>query len=596
MTKIGGTIRRYPSYLLKEISLTTVATQKQCFIIQNRNFSHQIPEEKLKYERLFKVYRSFTDTSHSVKYSVIKCLEEYDNSETVFMEDVLKYPKVNKDILNYMTRHYWHSSSIRSLVYHDLYELWKQEKYDVVNEIVETINEDCFHSQAFKNYPITQDLKDRNEVLNRIIILASLSGDVLIGSSFAISATNEGCVMFEKTLGLIFYKMAEYRGSLIYHYHYALLKLVNKFHDYPFSPKELQNIFDSLLHQQGYLHFANIMMDRFHHVIINTSNREISHIIDTLISNNIDYHQTERGYKLWGKYYPHCQTLKSTTKLLKEVNLDQGQQIISQLKQPKGETLEAIIRFYGTKKHCTEEFQKYLKLLPTPIERSVLSILLESFVAQGSTIEVEKILKIILKQKNGLTSQDLNFIIIKLLYEGKIDTAIEMVSSIDSHRSKMGLISVFKYVLMKSSDEEKSRYIKMMINKLETIPNDPIQEELLPCIIHYLSSKYSNHLSRSLIISIDKERDIKNSFKHIRIGVDNIFNDLMIFVICPIHIRVKCLYSILEFAILDQDLDTLRWSIQELRVCGILVQDIVNHCKNKDSALYNKVFNQLQYI
>ena len=237
-----------------------------------------------------------------------------------------------------------------------------------------------------------------------------------------------------------------------------------------------------------------------------------------------------------------------------------------------------------------------MKLLPTPIERSVLSILLESFVAQGSTIEVEKILKIILKQKNGLTSQDLNYIIIKLLYEGKIDTAIEMVSSIDSHRSKTGLISVFKYVLMKSSHEEKSRYIKMMINKLEVIRNDPIKEELLPCIIHYLSSKYSNHLSRSLIISIDKERDIKSSFKDIRIGVDDVFNDLMAFVICPIHIRVKCLYSILEFAILDQDLDTLRWSIQELRICGILVQDILNHCKNKDNALYNKVFNQLEYI
>lgn len=568
------------------------------------------------FERLSRAYKILTNRK-PLKHSVSDCYSYYKAKDAIFADDLMTYPKINKSLLKLLFDNFDKSSSIRVLLLNDLGSLLIKEQFNSIFTLVKELGSEAnvFTEHIMEelltlrsDYMSTKKLKERLAFL--IIIQATFSGEHLLATKLALDF-HKLEIQFNPNVLNVLLKSLSIDKTLHFTYNaVAIMKLLDVFGMEFTSTKNLIPLADYMLAEKGVPYFANILHDKlFGECFIDEESLcKFSEVSSLLISRNLQVGNLDRALKAWFK-------LNNLDKDFITLNLDLLSKLLDSLiashryqdfekllhilpQEAFGdfEIMERVLKYYGCVKVDQRVFENLVNKLEPPLNRLTLSVLLEAFLMQNNDVAHDKILPSILKLKNGINHNDFNAIISKLLRQHKLEESISMTNGTDVRIAKASYISILKYVLFHQDVEfqVRTQFIERMVKEFMHLPNvDDALRDLAKTMFQYILNKINNRLSRKFYSSF--------AYKGlVDLGSEKVFDFRELFfpqsIECLILIddqnRLDCLRIIGERAVKDQDFDMIKWTMNEMRLTGMILKDIIPIFQKFDPKFMESVFKK----
>lgn len=573
------------------------------------------------FERLSKVYQILGGRTRRFRYTANECHEIYIQNNASLLGDLLHYPRINKDMIKFLLVNYSFSNSIKALVLDDLNRLLLAGNFEVIIKAFEkmlecdivsaSVADDFMHISIHSGKLTNSEL--RNALGQLLVNQALKSGEHLLASSFALKFKASNIPLDSETIRLLLRSLAIDTTTNHIYNSYTIIKILNEFPTEHITLSEMCDLLLYLSEGQQQPFFANILYDK----VLQSSpldkqlDQDLKTFLDAaikLMQKNIESGDITRAYKIWTSIkaikVPSIENTKILSKLIEKLittNEEAAEILVREnLSKELGsypDLQDCILRFVGTNSKHTEMFEKLVKQLKPPLRRLTLSLLFEAFLLLNDESGAEKILLFIFKSKNGINFLDFDSIIKKLIRQQKITQCIDMLKSTDIEISKLGYISVFKY-LIRTSSKDKEAFLKDLVFRYHKLDNrDKCLSLLTVSFFDYISENINNRVSRSLFIHLTR-----NSHEGISLSHDN-GNELNLeqysfpkgflqLLSLDSSSRLECLWTISNQSIKDYDLNTLRWCIEELRFSGVLLEDILSGIFAQDPELYTDVLEE----
>lgn len=531
-----------------------------------------------------------------------ECYEYYKRANKNLLLDILHYTRINQQLLNFLIDCYPKSRSVRSLLLVNISQiilngndqvtmaiLWLLKKHSLLPPVlmdrVNTLSE---------TYQTLTSSEFKAAVGNIFIVLAATAGEPLLAASFALTLKDEGILFTE--LPLLLRTLCVADNQKFAYNSFTILKLIDEF---GVEFNEVILVIDHMIKEKESAYFANVTFAKLSKFY---SHPEFLEIVTKVMEKNIECGCLHKALELWKKYVPvnkvdfvytkHPALFKTMIIASMEAEektiLSEFIESLPELILAKPDLIDQSLKYFGNIKQKTSQFELLVKQLQPPLNRLTLTVLFESFLMQNNEVASERFLQTILNSKNGITYKDFNAIIIKLLRQGKLDSCIAMIKQSDVQISKKAYVSVLKYVLFHHvSKELKAEFFNNLISLFKKLSSsDEALQELTRVLMVYLLNTINNRLSRRLYETFSSQsvydRGSKQTFDFRRFYIPDGMNA---FIRVDGANRLRCLKIIGKRAVVDEDSELLRWTINEMRTSGIPLDEIL-HCFREQGSKF----------
>ena len=406
---------------------------------------------------------------------------------------------------------------------------------------------------------------------------------------------------------------------------YTIVKLLVRLEVMAFDPSLYLRLIANMSQDAKNAYFPNIL---FMHVIKLGKilrDRTLLNIapLRKLIELNLNFGNTTRATEIWKLCYKYdSQFAYQNIGLFRRLFLECDKQRKTSLLNeyfPRDlyrhdDLFDLILAFYGQNPQDPQKLSVFEKLVGTispPISRSLLSSMLQSFLAQGRMKEVELLTKAIIKSQGGLTSSDTDAIVKQLLSKADFTKAVSFLFQTDISVSKKGLVRIVQYILDKESEgsvpvidpnnallEQLRKYVpesdtaipsaethnlqqvslkynsvlNYAVSELAKLKNDPTRGKFTVIAGRYLTEKYGSGVGRKLFMNRTRRRALGFTFDFAKFGLPKAF--VPILKIDETN-QATLLQSILQQAQREKDAASIKWCIAELQKSGFLLEDIL---------------------
>lgn len=573
------------------------------------------------FARLSRVYRLLGSRSRRFKYSAKECHDLYLGEHASLFEDLLKYPRINRDMITFLFVNYSFSNSIKALVLDDLTRLLFGGKFDIVIKTFEYMIERGIVSKSTETGILhltntkIPDSELKSGLANLIIKQAIYSGEHILAASFALDFNTNGIPIDGEALGLLLRSLAIDTTANHTYNSYTIIKVLNEFSIESIDLSEICQLVLYLMEGGHSPFFANILFNKILHNSLLTNQSSIFHRVGLkLIEKNIDYGNVTRAITIWNSIKNFTDRTdedalvlsKIITILFESENKIADKFLLENLSteiSTHPDMRDCILRVFGREAKHIDKFEDMIKQLKPPLRRLTLLPLLEAFLIQNNESGAERILLTIFNTKNGINYLEFNAIIKKLLKQQKIDQCMEMLKSTDIEVSKRGYISVFEHVIGSPVSEKRNEFLEDLTIRFQRLKtNDECLKLLTVRFLEYISKKMNNRLSRSLFLTIvsrsQKNHTSLTANDDLNIERFSLPKGLLLLLSLEGNSKYNCLKMISKHAIRDHDIDTLKWCVDEMRFSGVLLEDILKDILEQDSMFADEVFKEeaLRYI
>lgn len=545
------------------------------------------------YGRLSVLHKLLTDKTSKFKYSTSECMQLYNYENASIIQDMFSREKVNEPLISLFFRHYHSYRPIKFLLLNDLQVLWNKKNNALIGRFIAR-----FMSSKMMDIEVidfTKSELDSDEAANFIVQFAALSGEPLIACLSAISFRNNNSIkLHTNTIGTLLRCITSYNGIELKYYSFAIMRLVDTFHDYKFDNDEMAKIIEFTMDEKDAF-FPNLIYSKLCNRIESTdSNSErLGNALILLIKLNISLGQINQAFEIWKRSLNHQRVYRDAMilrELIQKGDKSQADFIIKVSEINQNHLLqESVIRYYGSQPDKWSEIQHIISQIKPPIQRSTLSALFEVLLSQGKDVESQKVLDTILNSKGQLEPQDLNSIVSHLLKNGNLEKSIDLITDTDVGDSRDAYMTVLKYLLLNNQQGKSLSFIKEMCLSLQNKPC----ESILPILTEFFV-KNNILIGRSFVSKIlnhtkcMKSSDL-NNLPNLEIW--GMTNDLYKIILLSSRSVQSALYIILDMAISKDNLDVMKWCVSELRYNGTSVKEILRHIKGQNAEIYSKYFD-----
>lgn len=522
--------------------------------------------------------------------SAYKCQKLYKDQDTNFLEESLSVRTLSDGgTLSFILLHYTISNSLRVLLLTDLIELLIKGRTEPIIEILSKMHDyGLLTSNLSKVLPelASSTLDDLSMIL---IELTISSGESLVASSFVLKLIRVGIELPNDVIRRIVRSLTVERTTNNTYNAFVVIKLLDIYGIGFLSLEEVNQILRYLTVSRLIPYFANIFFDR----VLKNSNLYINDEIGNqdfcdncrrLITKNIEEENYVRSLRMWYSMksrYPFFEktSLHVLRQLMKSLSENRPKMLEDFLikntkedlfKDP--ELLNFFLEYFGKSSRYLDKFHYLMKTLHPPLLRSTLSLLLEVFALKNDKTVTDRLLQAIQKTTSKVRPIEFNSIIKGLLLQDKVSESIRIVSDIDVDFSKWGYLSIFQNILWQKKDlDGYSEFLNVMAEEFRKLDrNDPCIDALTLEVFKFISQSVSNRASKKLYTTIAYSPT--RLFEGVeKFNLPKRFNSLL-------HVKSNRKNRILSFivkqAILEEDLHTLLWCIDEFRFIGIFVEDI----------------------
>jgi len=551
------------------------------------------------FQRLSRAYE-ILDSNVSFKYSTYNCSRYYETTNLIFFEDLLRFPRINTPMINFILKNFNSSSSIRALVLNDVFKAIILKNPELALSIFQKMMD---KNQTFST--VTKSLEKLNNTKsdpfiskNIIPILANIlldqtiaSGEPLLASAYAIQFHDTSIRVTEENLhNLILSLTVNYENNHLYHC-YATLKLIDVFGTESLNTSDIELIMEFFLMDTKLQYFPNLVYDKLlaGESLNKCQESSFRKFRNKLIVLNIENGNIYKAFDIFNRsnIYPLCDHDMPMIELLLTKCQKNHKEIVSKLPPDvfqDHKIIDLLLKLYGANNTSLDKFENLVKTLKPPLRRLTLSLLFQSFLHQNKEKAAELVLQSIFKSKNGISDQEFNAIITKLLEQGQMAQCLTMVKTADIHVSKSAYISIFRRMLIENKLE--SAFLDDLYRKfLKLNKEDESFAQLSKNFIWFLSTRINNRLGKKYynVFSEYTTRSEPNSDKLINLsqfGVPDKFYRLFRF--SDKRIMVETLEIILHQSLKERDTSTVKWAIEELRFLGFAYQQIICMVKDKD--------------
>jgi hypothetical protein len=503
-------------------------------------------------------------------------------------------------MINFILKNFKSSGSIRAFVLNDVFKAIMLRNSELALSIFQKMLD---KHQTFNT--VTSSLEKLNNTKSELVIknniipiLANIlldqtiaSGEPLLASSYAIQLHEASIPVTEENLhNLMLSLTINYENNHIYHC-YTIIKLIDTFGTEYLNTSDIELITMFFLKDTKLQYFPNLLYDKLlaDESLYKCQKCTFINMRNMLISLNIKSGNIYKAFEIFqgSNIYPLCEDDIPMIVMLLTNNKDNHEDIISKLPPEVFQDqriIDLLLKLYGTNSSTLDKFEGLVKRLKPPLRRLTLSLLFESFLYQNKEKAAELVLQSIFKSKNGISNQEFNAIITKLLEQGQMDQCLTMVKTADIHVSKSAYISIFRRMLIENKLE--SGFLDDIYRKfLKLNKEDESFAELTKSFIWFLSTRMNNRLGKKYynVFSEYTSRSQSNSPKVINLtqfGIPDKFHKLFRF--SDNRIMVQTLEIILQQSLKEQDTATVKWAIEELRFLGFAYRQIIYMVKNKD--------------
>lgn len=522
--------------------------------------------------------------------SAYRCQKLYKDQDTNLVEEALSEWSFPDDgTLSFILLHYSISNSLRVLLLTDLIELLiKRKREPIVETLLKMRDYGLLPSNLTKRLlELASSTLDNLSVILTELTLSS--GESLLASSFVLKLIRAGIQLPNDLIRLLIRSLTVGRTTNNNYNAFVIIKLLDIYGEDIFLLEEMNQILRYLTLSRLIPYFANIFFDR----ILKSSNlyindeKEINDFFENcrrLLSKNIEEENLVRSLRMWyliTSRYPSFE--KTSLHVLRQLMTSLSESrpelledfLIKNTKEDlfkEPELLDFFLRYFGKSFRHLDRFNYLMKSLNPPLLRSTLSLLLEVFVLKNDKAVTDRLLHAIQKTTLKVRPIEFSSIIKGLLLQDKISESVTIVSDIDVNFSKWGYLSIFLHILwQKKGLEEYSEFLNVMAKKFQKLDrNDSCIDFLTLEVFNFVSQSVSNRASKKLYTTIAYSPAKLNEGVE-KFNLPKRFNSLL-------HIKNnrknRILSSIAKQAILEEDLHTLLWCIDEFRYVGIFVEDI----------------------
>lgn len=522
-----------------------------------------------------------------------KCYEFYQQQkQTLFLADLLLYPGVNRDIIELLLLKFKDSTSMKAMIYQDLFDLLAQRKLDVFCDAINRMEDaNLLHrdtAQKVSKINLDESLNPANYGLlaSAFVSEVSISGEPLMAASFAAQFLEMGVSLDMTTIDSLILNVSRVSTLDPALTTFTIKKLLIVYGHEKLSPKVLLNALICMLSEPHVPFYANNLYDTIKGPL--KHEKDLPSVMVKLIGANINKGHLLRAADIWNDLLNISQEtalkeidlLDKLLKRLMEEDLNRAsiflESVPFEMKTDK-RLIEITLSVLGRAEGKEKEFTSLSKQLAAPLSRKALSSLFVSFLYHNNEAASDKLLQAIFKTSSGLSALDFEALIVKLLKHDKFEKSISMCAANNITVSKLGLIRVLEYVLQYGDLEQRADFLKLFCRQMRKLKkSDPALHVFTKAVMRYLSSKVSNSISRTLYLSKaytdSSKKDAEFNFK--RQGLPELFNDL---ISIDDYNRISCLNVIYRQAIKEEDQVNISWCLKELRSLGVSVSDIFAH-------------------
>lgn len=546
------------------------------------------------FQRLSKVYKLLA-TKSKFKYTAYKCTQVYEATNGYFFEDLLKYPRINNDMIKFLMHNYPNSSSIRILVLNDIKKFLLKGKIPLALEAFAKLQEGKQLHENLRSNTI-------DGLSNFLISQATLSGEAMLAASYAIEFHNASIDIYPETLKKLFRSLAV-DSEVDYLYQcFTIVRLIDIF-GMDFFESDHVDLIGNYVSKSWI--FSKIIYSKFQisGLLLQLSQRSYQSYRHKLIKLSLDNLNNTKALQIWNEtnIFPISSLDIPTLKMLLKANQEKTEEIIQGLPPhivQSSDVIDTLLLYYGTTPNLTAKFDNLVKLLRPPIQRLTLSLLFQSFLFQNKEQAAESVLQSIFKTKNGISKEEFNAIIVKLLNQGKIDQCLGMVKTADINVSKLAFINIFGKLL--ELNKMNNSFLQDLYRNFSKLAkeSDNSFSLLSKMLINHFSQNINNRLAKKTYITIinastkpEFESAHSKTLKLEQFDIPNTFRRILLITNLPIQIEI--VQSILLQAMKERDNNTLRWGIDELRYLGLELEQILKHLKQYDDDGYlNEIFHE----
>ncbi|KAG7196148.1 uncharacterized protein KQ657_000160 [Scheffersomyces spartinae] len=591
---------------------------------QKKHFPDEEINDDVK-QRLSEVYPFFSKYRNSDR-GIWKVFNYYDENLNMvsFIDDLMKYPILNTEMISHIIWNYKDSSLMRQILLMDLFKLVIQKKYEPALRfltIFGAAKRTSLSVSTMVGFIESQqdkmlDRELQSLLCNAIVRQALQSGETTLAVSFIFQMGELNLKVSKTMVNLVCQTLCIPNKTQEAYNAFFLLKLVLKFPLFKYLRYlEAMKVLDYLssktnLNAHAYL-FYNKVIQRY------TKLREVHRIesyfggLFNLILQNIQVLNIKRANGIWLSWKDLLLAQEDRTidfnciiRLIEanEDDIENQRKIIESLPTKLIESNEVLfdffIKYYGT--HYTaygKEFDGYVRDLKPPLRRLTISLLFLGFLSQNNEVGSERLLQLILKSPNGLNKFEFEAIIKKLLTQGSIEQCIKMCHRTDIQVSLLGYIRILHHLMLFESDSSLTeKLIPIVISKFNLIhQGDSLLLALTETIFNYISDKVSNRASRSLFIRLFKSSQDKQMSRvsggFITLEKYGLPNELVRLLDVE-HDTVRILRVILDFSIVEEDMITLRWAIDQMRFQNVSTRDIIAYIMKTNDKFAARVFEE----
>lgn len=407
---------------------------------------------------------------------------------------------------------------------------------------------------------------------------------------------------------------------------YAIIKTILRLKTSFLSPSFYFKLIGNMSKGSRDPYFANIL---FLHVVEKLRFFENARGIDIspirfLIECNLQNDNSHRAREIWKVCYEYDPSFA-----LKFANLFNQLFIATDDKSEKLALIEnylpsellthssifgTILAFYGRDLCFLDNFRDLSSHINPPVSRSLLSVLLASFITQGKEKEVRLLMKAIAGAQGGFSPHDIDILVERLLSQSDLNGAMNLLIQNHITASKEGYLRVIKHLLaedLRGSDvptslpdislqtkiehsipefdanltnvaSQRSQtqpiYANPILNfaahQLSILNSDTVHRDFTLALVDYLGKKYGSGVSRRLYMNKDRKRAQGYTFDFVKFNLPKRFTDLLRM---NESNHIRALESILEVAKGENNTASIKWCVLELRKLGVFADDIAKN-------------------
>ncbi|ODV81643.1 uncharacterized protein CANTADRAFT_3729 [Suhomyces tanzawaensis NRRL Y-17324] len=548
------------------------------------------------FERLSQAYQML-GSKNKFSWSALKCYEFYEKSPSTFLQDLMQYPRINKGMISFLFHHYHHSSSIRVLILNDICTLLLAGKLHIVVAVLQEMQKlDILSAPIVTDLDFIISQKTKLDAIKLQITLSDIlvrlsttSGEPMVSSSYLLQFSQHGITISAETVRQVITSLMIDKD--VYHSYnvYTILKLLDEYGTTIIDSSLAPKLLEYFIENPKSIFFANELLGRLERsAVLEKESQEAQKMLLNYILVNLECGLSETALSIW---FDHIivtevclpalrvffEKLTDSETMLRVIN-----SIPLHLREANQDILQILVEFYGTRPGFQSEFNKLIPKLATPLPRLVYSSLFKAFMHQNNEGAAERILGIIFKSKNGLSHHEFYYIIDKLLQqEDNMDQCLTMVRNTDISVSKLAYTRIFNEILRTDNIEDYGPFFnELYIKFLKLSADDVALESLTVSIVDYLTTFISTRAGKKMYLRINSLDGKSNAFQSDKYskmfnfekyGIPNKFKRFMVL---STGGRRKCLDIIARQSIKESDIDTIKWSIEEMRFLGASVQEI----------------------